>query len=60
MCESGSNHSVTWCVCAYVCVSEQALYLAGGVSEEAADVRNDFTERQTLRAKPERSKHKTD
>lgn len=57
MCESGSNHSVTWCV--RVCVSEQALYLAGGVSEEAADVRNDFTERQTLRSKPERSKHKT-
>lgn len=32
------------------------LYLTRGVSEEVTDVRNDLTERQTLRSKPERNK----
>lgn len=36
------------------------LYLTCGISEEVTDVRNDFTERQTLRSKPENRKHTND
>lgn len=37
--------------------TESRLYLTCGISEEVTDVRNHFTERQTLRSKPAKTKY---